>query len=854
MKSLEEFNFDNKKYISSKKTGEILGYTSDYIAKLCREGKLDGRKKGRGWFVSEESVQNFNKVVSHDKEILKTKLAKDLTKEYVVNRKKRGEKVSFESLLKKVGKTADKVLKRGVYETAKVSKKLIIAIPFLISSILLLGATLAFANSDASKMFTENFSNSENVNSGSPFLSAPDVFQKAKPLVVKSASAFEKTFAKASGKMVASVGVENSKNSNIFVNEEIVKETRSRSHIKFDNFDEERFLKTGKIISMGSEIFLPVISRTLDIAELVFDRESGASTNVKVTTVTIGEDKNVEVTQSTSGTFDDGISRTEVHSMDGQISIVGNEAGDFNQANVAARFNVFSKNTAYGFYCSVISKFGRECGDGDQNGEETNIVFVKKEENFNTDKVVNEESKYVTTTNTYPTYTTEGLTKEELEVRLDLFASGLDLGGDTIINNKTTKIINNYDNQLNAIFDSMEKISGNVVNNITSLDGLTLVDATTGTFNYLTVTATSTFAGDVNFEAGITLNDMWGTAGQVLTSQGTSTDPVWTDTSITIGNDVFSGTSGSILFVDSTGSLAQDNSNFYYGETNGYLGFGTSSPDVRLHIGSSTPSSISSSDYYNSAFISGDLEVDGTLHTNGITFSGAANMVASFDGSGNLVATSSPNVSIITATSTTATSTLPNLTVTSFNLGGDFINDITGTGLNVLGGALVVDDSVFFSLSDWYGTTTDALAEGSNNYYWTQTRFDSALAATSSVASISTLVNLSITESQISDLDHYGILDFASNLAGTTTDALSEGSANLYFTEERVDDRTSTLIQNGTGISWSYDDGAGTLTPTISLSSFTTDALTEGSSNLYWTNTRFDNRLSATTTLPSLTT
>ena len=62
-------------------------------------------------------------------------------------------------------------------------------------------------------------------------------------------------------------------------------------------------------------------------------------------------------------------------------------------------------------------------------------------------------------------------------------------------------------------------------------------------------------------------------------------------------------------------------------------------------------------------------------------------------------------------------------------------------------------------------------------------------------------------------------------------------NTNLYYTNERVDDRVSTLIQNGTGISWSYDDTAGTFTPTISLSPFNTSQLSE-SGNLYYTDAR----------------
>ena len=44
------------------------------------------------------------------------------------------------------------------------------------------------------------------------------------------------------------------------------------------------------------------------------------------------------------------------------------------------------------------------------------------------------------------------------------------------------------------------------------------------------------------------------------------------------------------------------------------------------------------------------------------------------------------------------------------------------------------------------------------------------------------------------------------------TDSVSEGTSNLYFTNERVDDQVNTLLQAGTGIQLTYDDTAGTLT------------------------------------------
>ena len=54
--------------------------------------------------------------------------------------------------------------------------------------------------------------------------------------------------------------------------------------------------------------------------------------------------------------------------------------------------------------------------------------------------------------------------------------------------------------------------------------------------------------------------------------------------------------------------------------------------------------------------------------------------------------------------------------------------------------------------------------------------------------------------------------DIAVNMGAFDTDNLSEGSSNLYFTNERVDDRVNSLFTAGTGISLTYDDSANTLT------------------------------------------
>jgi len=47
------------KYISLKKAAKISGYTPDYLGYLIREKNLGGRKIGRNWFTTEESLKTY---------------------------------------------------------------------------------------------------------------------------------------------------------------------------------------------------------------------------------------------------------------------------------------------------------------------------------------------------------------------------------------------------------------------------------------------------------------------------------------------------------------------------------------------------------------------------------------------------------------------------------------------------------------------------------------------------------------------------------------------------------------------------------------------------------------------------
>ena len=86
-----------------------------------------------------------------------------------------------------------------------------------------------------------------------------------------------------------------------------------------------------------------------------------------------------------------------------------------------------------------------------------------------------------------------------------------------------------------------------------------------------------------------------------------------------IGSSINSGTSGSILYIDSSGNLAQDNSNLFWDATNHRLGIGTTNPGATLQLASDAGTAASGikfgsagdTDLYRSA--AGVLQTDSQL-------------------------------------------------------------------------------------------------------------------------------------------------------------------------------------------------------------------------------------------------
>lgn len=157
----------------------------------------------------------------------------------------------------------------------------------------------------------------------------------------------------------------------------------------------------------------------------------------------------------------------------------------------------------------------------------------------------------------------------------------------------------------------------------------------------------------------------------------------------------------------------------------------------------------------------------------------------------------------------------------------------------------------YLTLASWYSTTTDQLTEGAVNLYFTDSRVADYLNSSSTIQTYFSYADLAHSWG-----DHAlaGYL-LQADWEATTTDALAEGSNNLYYTQIRVWDdiwassTLDTILTNSqTAYSWGDHSLAGYLTAEtdpvwsavaddyFTLADWyntTTDGLAQGSVNLY---------------------
>jgi len=233
--------------------------------------------------------------------------------------------------------------------------------------------------------------------------------------------------------------------------------------------------------------------------------------------------------------------------------------------------------------------------------------------------------------------------------------------------------------------------------------------------------------------------------------------------------------------------------------------------------------------------VAGNLQVDGTTTTlNSTTLTIDDKNIVLASGAENAAAADGAGITIDGADATM----LYTQSTDTFN----FNKKIVAPNLDITGTLVATTLTGVYSGfdSDFTAKSTSDLSEGSTNLYFTDARARAAISATNvsgdgSVAYDNSTGVLSYTGpsaaetrahfSATGDITYsaatgqfsldvetvYTKANFDSDLGLANTGQLPEGS-NLYYTDERVDDRVAALLSAAEGLDASYNDGTGVLT------------------------------------------
>jgi hypothetical protein len=174
-----ELFFDKKRYISTKESSKISGYSSDYIGQLCRSGKLDCKRISNTWFIFSDSLDDYIKEngkpskalkAIERKKVLKTQTpvkqeSLNAIKEEIVARVESESLVSNDASVSKQDSVVDLVTKKNneVVGVAKNNKKLNLPRKILSATFIIYLIFTLFANRDfifnSPKVFAQSYKN-----------------------------------------------------------------------------------------------------------------------------------------------------------------------------------------------------------------------------------------------------------------------------------------------------------------------------------------------------------------------------------------------------------------------------------------------------------------------------------------------------------------------------------------------------------------------------------------------------------------------------------------------------------------------------------------------------------------------
>src|SRR6185295_8687862 len=83
--------FFEKQFITTKDAGELSGYSSDYLARLVRLGKITGKRFGHSWLIDSNSLLQFLETQKNRKASYLRVLARIRGAEYLLHQNVRKE-------------------------------------------------------------------------------------------------------------------------------------------------------------------------------------------------------------------------------------------------------------------------------------------------------------------------------------------------------------------------------------------------------------------------------------------------------------------------------------------------------------------------------------------------------------------------------------------------------------------------------------------------------------------------------------------------------------------------------------------------------------------------------------------
>lgn len=89
------YNVDDRDLVTTQEAAKIFNYTSDYITKLAREGKIEACKKSRQWFVSLDSIRQFCLKTQEERDVR----SQEIREERLRERQERKEATELPELL-----------------------------------------------------------------------------------------------------------------------------------------------------------------------------------------------------------------------------------------------------------------------------------------------------------------------------------------------------------------------------------------------------------------------------------------------------------------------------------------------------------------------------------------------------------------------------------------------------------------------------------------------------------------------------------------------------------------------------------------------------------------------------------